>query len=101
MYCTYNTIPDEAAIVLLRLSMAGMVGVHVTVRQCRRRPEVVVHVQHIGQQRLGRLLLEVELLHLVLHHDGLPGDLLPGAGHAETPGDPLQEQNAHLHPHPQ
>lgn len=59
-------------------------------------PEVVVHVEHVRQQRLWAPLLEVQLLHLVLHHDGLAGDLLPRAGHAKHPGDPLQEHRADL-----
>ena len=42
-----------------------MVRVHVTVRQCGGGPEVVVHVQHVGQQALGGLLLEIKLLR---HH---------------------------------
>ena len=65
--------------------------------QLRARHEVIVHVEHVGQQRLGGLLLEVELLHLVLHHDGLPRDLLPRPRHPQHPGDPLQEQRPHLH----
>ena len=70
--------------------------VYVGVGQCGGRPEVVVHVQDVGQQRLGGTLLEVKLLHLVLHHDGLAGDLLAGAAHAESPRDPLQEKAADL-----
>ena len=34
--------------------------------------------------------------HLALHHDCLPGQLLPGPGHPQQPGYPLEEQ----HPHP-
>ena len=32
-----------------------------------------------------------------LHHDGLPGDLLPGPGHPQDPRDPLQEDCPNLH----
>ena len=59
-------------------------------------PKVVVHVEHVGQQGLAGLLLQVQLLHLVLHHDGFAGDLLPWPRHAQEPGDPLQKQNSHL-----
>ena len=44
--------------------------------------KVIVHVKDIGQQGLGGLLFKVKLLHLVLHHDGLPGDLLPWSSHS-------------------
>ena len=43
-------------------------------------PEVVIHVQDVGEQRLGGGLLHVQLLHLVGHHDCLPRDRLPGPG---------------------
>ena len=46
-----------------------------------RPPEVIIHVQHIGEQRLGGGLLDVQLLHLLGHHDCLPGDLLTRSGH--------------------
>ena len=72
-------------------------GVDVGVWQPRAGDKVIVHVKDVGQQRLGGLLLEVELLHLVLHHDGLPSDLLPRPRHPQHPGDPLQEQRPHLH----
>ena len=51
--------------------------------------EVVVNVQNVRQQRLGGDLLLLHLLHLLLHHDCLPGDLLSGSRHSEEPGDPL------------
>ena len=51
--------------------------------------EVVVDVKNVGQQRLGGDLLLLHLLHLLLHHDCLPGDLLSGSRHSEEPGDPL------------
>ena len=38
-------------------------------------------------------------LELLRHEDALEGDLVPRPGHAEQPGDPLQEQHAHLHQH--
>ena len=60
------------------------------------RTEVILHVQHVGQEGLGGVLLQVELLQLVLHEDRLPGDSLPGPGHPQEPGDPLQEQEPHL-----
>ena len=43
-----------------------------------RAAEVIVHVQHVGEQRLGGGLLHVQLLHLVRHHDCLPCDFLSG-----------------------
>ena len=41
-----------------------------------RAPEVIIHVQDVGEQGLGGGLLHVQLLHLVGHHDCLPSDLL-------------------------
>ena len=58
--------------------------------------EIIVYVKNIRQERLGIDLLLVHLLHLLGHEDALFGDFLPGAGHAEHPGDPLQEQHLHL-----
>ena len=58
--------------------------------------EIIVHVQNIGEQRLGGGFLDVELLHLLGHHDGLPGDLLPRPAHLEEPWQPLQEDNTDL-----
>ena len=43
-----------------------------------RAAEVIVHVQDVGEQRLGGRLLHVKLLHLVRHHDCLPCDFLSG-----------------------
>ncbi len=54
----------------------------VTMGQCRAGPEIVVHVKDVGQEALGAALLQVELLHFVLHHDSFAGDLLPRAAHA-------------------
>ena len=58
--------------------------------------EIIINVENIGQQGLGGYLLLVHLLHLLGHEDALPCDLVPGAGHAQHPGDPLQEQHLHL-----
>ena len=89
--------PDKAAIVGLgRVRVRWVMGVNVAVGQCRGWPKVVVHVKHVGQERLGRFLLEVQLLHLVLHHDCLPSDLLSRPGHPEEPRDPLEEEGPHL-----
>jgi len=57
--------------------------------------KVIVHVKDIGQQGLGGLLFKVKLLHLVLHHDGLSGDLLPWSGHSKDPRNPLKKQCSH------
>lgn len=53
--------------------------------------DVVVDVEHVGQQRAGRPLLELELSHLVVHHDCLARDLLARPVHAQEPRQPLQE----------
>ena len=63
---------------------------------CLRRSVVIITVQDVGDQGLGLDLLLVQLLHLLLHLDGLPGDGLPRAGHAHDPGRPLEED--HLDP---
>ena len=64
---------------------------------CRRKAgrglEVIVHVQHVGQQGLGG---RVDLLHLVLHLDGLQSELLSRPRHPEQPGDPLEEDDPDL-----
>ena len=62
----------------------------------RGSSEVIVHVQNIGEQGLGGGLLDVQLLHLLGHHDGLPGDLLARPAHLEEPGEPLEEDDGHL-----
>ena len=57
-----------------------------------RRPVVVLHVQHVGQQGLGG---RVQLLHLALDCQGFQGDLLARPGHPQEPGDPLEEDDPH------
>ena len=54
--CNRNS-PYKASIFLMGGGVGGERG---------GRDEVIIHVEHICQQRLGRLLLQVELLHLVL-----------------------------------
>ena len=56
---------------------------------------IVLHVQDIDQQRLGDVLRLVQLLELLLHHDGLPGDFLARPVHHEEPGQVLEEQCVH------
>ena len=56
------------------------------------RSVIVLHVQHIGQQRLRR---GVQLLHLALDCQGFQGDLLSRPGHPEEPGDPLKKDDPH------
>lgn len=56
-----------------------------------RSPEVVVDVQDVGEQALGRALLELQLLHPRRDHPLLASDLLPRSAHAEDPGKPEEE----------
>lgn len=56
----------------------------VRVRQ-RVRAEVVVDVQHVRQERLGRPLLHLQFSHLVVQHDALARDLLSRAVNAQDP----------------
>ena len=56
---------------------------------------VVLHVQDVNQQGLGDVLRLVQLLELLLHHNGLPGDLLARPLHHENPGEILEEQRVH------
>ena len=44
-------------------------------------PQVIVHVEHVGKETLAGLLLQAELIHLVVHVDRLPRDLLPRPAH--------------------
>ena len=48
--------PDKASVFLLVVVGGQGGGGH----------EVIVHVEHVGQEGLGGLLLQVQLLHLVL-----------------------------------
>ena len=59
-------------------------------------PQVIVHVEHVGQETLAGLLLQAELIHLVVHVDRLPCDLLPRPAHPQEPGEPLQKHRFHL-----
>lgn len=58
--------------------------------------DVVVNVQDVGEQRLGRPFLQLQLPHLVVHHDGLARDLFPRAAHAQDPRQPLQQHTPNL-----
>ena len=82
--------------------MAGVWGGHGEDAGQRGPPEVIVHVQHVGEQRLGGRLLDVKLLHLLRHHDCLPRDLLPGPSHLHQPRQPLEifNNNKILNVHP-
>ena len=53
-------------------------------------PQVFVHIKDVGQKAFAGLLLEAKLVHLVVHVDGLPGDLLAWSAHPEEPGHPLE-----------
>ena len=58
--------------------------------------KIVVNIQDICQERFGKYFFLVHLLQLSGHENTLEGDLVPGPGHAEQPGDPLQEQHLDL-----
>ena len=58
--------------------------------------EVIVHIEDVGEQGLGGVLLQVHLLHLVLDQDRLPRDLRSRPGHPQKPGDPLEKQESYL-----
>ena len=72
---------------IVQADLGGKVGG----REGRGGLEVIVHVENVGEKRFGG---RVDLLHLVLHLNGLEGEVLPGAGHPEDPGDPLQEDHS-------
>ena len=50
-------------------------------------------------QQHTRCNVDICYLELLRHEDALEGDLVPRPGHAEQPGDPLQEQHANLQQH--
>ena len=75
--------------------MTGVRGRGGNPRQSRP-PEVIIHVKHIGEQGLGGGLLDVQLLHLLCHHDCLPGNLLTRSSHFKQPGKPLKEDKSNL-----
>ena len=90
---------EKYSIVLF--AQTGKLGVFNNMNKTRQLfflPEIIVHIKDVRQERLGRPLLQVELLHLVLHHDRLPGDLLSRPTHSEHPRDPLEEDASHLSP---
>ena len=76
--------------------MAGVWGGHGEDAGQRGPPEVIVHVEHVGEQRLGGRLLDVKLLHLLRHHDCLPRDLLPGPSHLHQPRQPLEKNSVDI-----
>lgn len=59
-------------------------------------PEVVVNVEHVGEQRLGGALLQLELLHSIVQHYRLSRDLLARPTHSQDPRKPLQEHGLDL-----
>ena len=63
---------SEQSAVLLVGDVVVVVGVHRVVGQGGPGPEVVLHIQHVGQQRLGRVLLHGEEYESRLIHYGLP-----------------------------
>ena len=92
------SVSPEYSLIVLRWFHMTWVGNLCCCRYSRQggSSEIIVHIQNIGEQRLGGGLLDVKLLHLLGHHDGLPGDLLPGPPHLEEPGQPLEEDNTDL-----
>ena len=87
--------PEYSLIVLRGSHMTGVRGRGGNTRQSRP-PEVIIHVKHIGEQGLGGGLLDVQLLHLLCHHDCLPGNLLSRSSHFKQPGKPLKEDKSNL-----
>ena len=59
-------------------------------------PEIVVHVEDVGEERARGVLLHLDLVHLVVHDDGLARDRLSRTAHVQDPRQPLQEQGPHL-----
>ena len=79
------------------MGVRGMVRMDVrTVRQGGGWPEVVIHIQDIGQEAFGGPLFQVELLHLVLHHYRLACDFFTRPTHSQCPWNPLQEYTTNL-----
>ena len=58
--------------------------------------KIVVNIQDICQERFGKYFFLVHLLQLPGHENTLEGDLVPRPGHAEEPGDPLEEDDPDL-----
>lgn len=54
-------------------------------------PEIIVDIQHIGQQRLGWSLFEFQLFHAIAQHDCFARNLLSGSAHPQKPGQPVEE----------
>ena len=59
-------------------------------------PKIVVHVENVGEERARGVLLHLDLVHLVVHDDGLARDRLSRTAHVQDPRQPLQEQGPHL-----
>ena len=62
-----------------------------------RRTEIVIKIKNISEERFRKDLFFVHFLQLLCHEEALERDLVPWPGHAENPGDPLQEQHLNLH----
>ena len=75
----------------LRIMKQGFQSSLIADDQLLSLPEIIVHVENICKKTLTRLLLQTELVHLVVHVDRLPGDLLSRATHSQEPRKPLQK----------
>ena len=69
-------------------------SLHYTLKSCWR-----INSTHAACCNVDNCRIETCYLEFLRHEDALEGDLVSGPGHAEQPGDPLQEQHAHLHQH--
>ena len=58
--------------------------------------KVIIHVQHICQQRLGRRLLHIQILHLLSHHKRFLCYFLARSGHSQQPRNPLEKSCLNL-----
>ena len=96
---------DEAQLAKQRLQLAmradtaagrGVLQAAPIPRRSQTAAEIIVHVQHVGEQGFGGALLQLELLHLVIHQDRLARDLAARSRHAQHPRQPVEEECADL-----
>ena len=56
---------------------------------------VVVHVEHVGEEAVGALVVLLQPGHLGVEVDGLAGQTAAGTGHTQQPRQPLKEHLGH------